>query len=62
MPEVTFLLKLNIDDVSQIPGTAEDLAQDLEHSGHDVVSVVPWARPSNPLLANPGALFGPPPS
>lgn len=50
---VAFILKLEISDVSAIPGTAEDLEQDLTNAGHDVISCVPWARPTAPTLANP---------
>lgn len=53
MPEVTYLVKLNIPELSQIADIAGDIEEDLTSSGHDVVSVAPWARPSalptNPL-------------
>lgn len=48
MPEVTFLVHLNMQDASAIgmSSVAEDIAHDLEAAGHDVLSVAPWMRPT----------------
>lgn len=45
MPEATFLVTLNLDDVgpSNLDITASDIADDLE-SAHDVIDVKPWSR------------------
>lgn len=52
--DVTFLVKINIQDVSQLSSIAEDISDDLISAGHDVASVVPWARPTTaPSIANP---------
>lgn len=45
---VTFLVAVNITDLSQLSDTALSIQEDLEYSGHDVDSVHPWARPNNP--------------
>lgn len=44
--EVTYLVAVNIEDLSTITDQALDIQDDLESAGHDVVSVKPWARPS----------------
>ena len=46
MPEVTFLVAVNVEDLTSLPDQALDIQDDLESAGHDVVSVKPWARPS----------------
>lgn len=48
MPSVTFLVAINIPDVmpDQLLLEAGDIEEDLQRAGHDVESVVPWARPS----------------
>lgn len=42
----TFLVKLEIMDITEIPMVAEDVMDDLLSAGHDVISVTPWARPA----------------
>lgn len=59
MPEVTFLVAVNIDDVSVLTETALNINDDLTQSGHDVVSVKPWARPTVQSSVSP---FAVPPS
>lgn len=56
MPSVTFLLALEVPDVmpDALLAEAEDILDDLTRSGHDVLSVVPWARPSNPVAQPSG--------
>lgn len=53
--EVTYLVAVNIEDVSTIADQAADIQDDLESAGHDVVSVKPWARPTqqtaSPIVA-----------
>lgn len=41
---VTFLVELNLEDVSDLAGEALDIADDLS-SNFEVVSVKPWQRP-----------------
>jgi hypothetical protein len=58
---VTFLVAINLDDLTSLPDVALDLQDDLESAGHDVVSVNPWARPTqqpaqNPLAALPSLI------
>jgi hypothetical protein len=62
---VTFLVALQLDDVSTIADVAADIQDDLEQTGHTVESVKPWARPTlqaggNPLTQLP-TLIEPPP-
>lgn len=47
MPEVAFIIKVNLDDVgpSELALVAAEIGDDLETT-HDVISVEPWARPS----------------
>lgn len=48
MPDVAFILKLKLDDLSSIADVAGDIEEDLIEKGYDVDSVTPWARPSLP--------------
>lgn len=49
---VTFLLNLNLDDLSDLNGVANEIEDDL--SAHFTVnSVKPWARPAATPTANP---------
>lgn len=63
---VTFLVALNLDDLSTLSDVALDLQDDLEKAGHTVESVKPWARPSgqtvSPFTALPALVEPPPPS
>jgi hypothetical protein len=54
---VTFLVALNIDDVTAASAVAEDLNDDLSGLGYDVTSVRPWHRDS---LATASPLQSPP--
>lgn len=50
---VTFLVELNLQDLSNLAGISEELLDDLSEN-FDVISVKPWARPTgNPLAAIP---------
>lgn len=44
--DVTYLVAVSISDVSQLTATAEQIEEDLSSSGHEVLSVHPWARPN----------------
>jgi hypothetical protein len=44
--QATFLVRINIVDVTTLADEAADIEHDLVNAGHDVVSVEPWARPS----------------
>lgn len=57
---VTFLLHLNVEDVSQIPALAVDIQDDLIGAGHDVISVEPWSRPTQNLASPLVPLPSPP--
>jgi hypothetical protein len=46
MPQVTFLVALNLDDLSDLPGVSAEISDDLDKSGFQVLSVAPWQRPS----------------
>lgn len=60
---VTFLVTINLDDISTLSEVALDLQDDLEQAGHSVESVKPWARPTaqvaNPLSALPNLVEPP---
>jgi len=43
---VAFIVTLNLDDLSDLPGVAAEVSDDLEHSGFEVTNVQPWARPT----------------
>ena len=43
---VTFLTTVRLDDLGDLPGVASEINDDLTQGGFDVMSVVPWARPS----------------
>ena len=43
---VTFLIAINLDDLSDLPGVAQEINDDLNQSGFEVLSVAPWARPA----------------
>lgn len=48
---VAFIAELNLDDLSDLAGTASEIEQDLNNAGFEVISVTPWKRPS---LLQPG--------
>lgn len=60
MPSVTFLVALDIPDVTAdaLLNEAADVEEDLLSAGHNVLSVVPWARPTLPT-AQPAGGFTP---
>lgn len=65
---VTFLVALDLSDISTLTEIALDIQEDLEQAGHSVESVRPWARPSaqprtisNPLTALPNLVEPPTP-
>jgi hypothetical protein len=43
---VTFIVTINLDDTSDLPGTAAEIEDDLNNSGFEVTAVHAWARPS----------------
>jgi predicted CoA-binding protein len=43
---VAFITEVNLDDLSDLAGTASEIEQDLNNAGFEVISVKPWARPS----------------
>ena len=52
---VAFIVTINLDDLSDLPGVAGEIEDDL--SNFEVVSVAPWARPS--LQQTVGPIPGP---
>lgn len=42
---ITFLLEINLDDISTIADVALNIEEDLSDN-FDVISVKPWARPT----------------
>jgi hypothetical protein len=50
---VAFIATINLDDLSDLAGLAEEIEQTLGEAGFEVKSVAPWARPS---LVQTGAL------
>jgi hypothetical protein len=50
---VTFLVALDLDDLSTLTDVALDLQDDLEQAGHSVESVKPWARPTTTQAISP---------
>jgi hypothetical protein len=55
---VAFIVQINLDDLSDLPGQAMEIQQDLQDAGFDVKAVAPWQRPSLGL-GNTGGLFSP---
>lgn len=55
---VTFLVPVNLTDLTDLPSIALDLEDDLRAAGHDISpgTIHPWARPNLPL-ANPAGGF-----
>lgn len=53
---VTFLVPVNLSDLSDLPSIALDLEDDLRAAGHDISegTVHPWARPNLPLASPAG--------
>lgn len=51
---VTYLVAVDIPDISQLLPVAEDILSDLQDAGHEVSSVHPWARPNMPLAQPAG--------
>jgi len=49
----TFLVTLDIDEISQLPLIADQIHEDLDKSW-SVIKVAPWARPNNPVNPGPG--------
>lgn len=59
---VTFLVALDLDDISTLSDVALDLQDDLEQAGHSVESVKPWARPTaEPIPSIPSLVVPPTP-
>jgi len=54
----TFLVTLNLDDVSMVQQIAEDIDNDLMDSGYEVVEVKPWARPTLNIATSEPTTFG----
>lgn len=56
MPSATFLVHVTVPDVSPmaLASEADDISHDLTQSGHDVVSVAPWTRPTEPTMGQVG--------
>jgi len=61
---VTFLVAIDVPDITNLPAVAEDIMDDLATMGHLVESVAPWARPTLPQSQPAGgftSLNTPPP-
>lgn len=43
---VAFIVNLNLDDLSDLQGVAQEINDDLSQAGFEVVQVAPWQRPS----------------
>jgi hypothetical protein len=43
---VAFIVTINLDDLSDLPGLAEEIQQTLDEAGFETKSVAPWARPA----------------
>lgn len=60
----TFLLEVELTDVSSLNETAEDIADAVAGAGVAITSVKPWARPSQttamPVPSGLGDVFQPP--
>lgn len=50
---VTFLVPVNLTDLTDLPSIALDIEDDLRAAGHDISegTVHPWARPNLPLAS-----------
>ena len=49
---VTFLVEIDLDDITRINDTAQEILEDLSDN-HLVLSVKPWARPTAPIPVQP---------
>jgi hypothetical protein len=52
---VTFLVALDLDDLTTLTDVALDIQDDLERAGFNVESVKPWARPTTQSSTSPFA-------
>lgn len=43
---VAFILTINLDDLSDLPGQSAEISDHLNDLGFNVVSCAPWRRPS----------------
>ena len=43
---VAFIATVNLDDLSDLAGVAQEINDDLAQSGFEVISVAAWARPA----------------
>lgn len=43
---VAFITVLNLDDLSDLVGVAQEINDDLTSTGFEVTSVAPWQRPT----------------
>jgi hypothetical protein len=43
---VAFIVTVNLDDTSDLPGVASEIEDDLTNGGFDVTMVHAWQRPS----------------
>jgi hypothetical protein len=59
--KAAFIVKLDVESISTLAETAEDIADDLSASGYLVISVVPWRRQGLVLTAEQQQLAAPPP-
>ena len=50
---VAFIVEINLDDLSDLAGTASEIEQDLNNSGFEIISVKPWKGPSLELPGQP---------
>jgi hypothetical protein len=57
---VAFIVQINLDDLSDLPGTSREIQEDLNNAGFEVVQVKPWQRPSLELGGT--NLFSPEPT
>lgn len=48
--KVTFLVELELDDISNLPGIALELSEDLQAADYQVSSVKPWQRQDMPTF------------
>ena len=44
--QVAFIATVNLDDLSDLAGVSDEIADSLTQSGFEVVSVHAWARPA----------------
>jgi len=58
MPQVAFIVKLDIPEGADKAGIAEDIQDALLHDGYSVLAVNAWSAPDEQVIEAGGGLLG----